>query len=342
MQIRSCKTRAIGMKHLNFLFWIILLVSLSAQSSNAQNPDLQLSEAERDSILKDYENIFPVWGKDVIKAGFDLPYPVGLNINTVYIGQPIAIDNLQLGIGDFPMQPVEFVQFDNAQSDVASYNLRADLWVLPFINVYGMFGQGWSKTNIKLKEPIALESGVEQKGVYWGIGFTSTIGIKKNFLAIDVNWSWADMELLNDPVRARILGLRYGRNFRLGGKKRLSVWIGTMNQNLESVTEGMVRLNEVLPGTIRDQLESRDYQNSLWYRILEDYQQAKVDHLVDAMIAGYDNGIVAYGLDKQVAARWNLLIGANLEFNKNWHLRVEAGLIKRYQVLLNLNYRFQL
>jgi hypothetical protein len=330
------------MRNENYLVSLILLILFINSTAFAQNPDLQLSNTERDSILKTYDNFFPIWGRDVIKAGFDLPYPVGLNVNAVYIGQPIAIDNLRLGIGDFPVQPVEFVQFDNAESDVASYNLRTDLWVLPFLNVYGMFGQGWSKTNVKLKQPIQLESGVEQKGTYWGVGFTTTIGIKKNFLAVDVNWSWADMELLNEPVRARILGLRYGRNFRLGGKKRLAVWVGTMNQNLESVTEGRVRLNEVLPGMVVEELETREYQNSLWYRLLEDYQQAKVDHLADRIIDGYDNGIIEYGLDKQVAALWNLLIGANLEFNKNWHLRVEAGLIKRYQVLVNLNYRFQL
>ena len=329
------------MKQLFYIFLGILLLNMLVRSGYAQNPDLQLSEAERDSILKDYNNFFPIWGEDVIKAGFDLPYPIGININAVYIGQPITIDHLQVGIGDFPMQPVEFVEFDNAQSSVASSNLRTDLWILPFINVYGIYGQGWSKTSVKLKEPIVLETAIEQKGTYWGTGFTSTMGIKKNFLAVDVNWTWADMELLNDPVRARILGLRYGRNFRLGGKKRLAVWIGTMHQNLETMTEGKVRLNEALPGTVIDQLETREYQNSLWYRLLEDYQQAKADHLVDALIAGY-NSIVEYELDKQVAARWNLLIGATFEFNKNWHLRLEAGLIKRYQVLLNLNYRFQL
>ncbi len=259
-----------------YILMVIIMVFATVESY-AQNPDLKLSQAERDSILKDYDNIFPIWGRKVVEAGFDIPYPAGLNINGYYAQQPIEINNLQLGIGNFPMQEVGIVQFGDSESRVATYNFRPDLWVLPFLNVYGIIGQGWTETDVKLSEPIEFETGVNQKGTYYGFGFTTAFGIKKNFMVIDINWSWADMELLSDPVRARVLGIRYGRNFILGGKKRLAVWVGTMNQNLETVTEGSVRLNEVLPGQVRDQLATREYQNSPAYRVLPQYRKDQVE-----------------------------------------------------------------
>ena len=45
-----------------------LLIGLSAlllplHAMAQQNPDLALSPAERDSILADYHQIFPIWGQ---------------------------------------------------------------------------------------------------------------------------------------------------------------------------------------------------------------------------------------------------------------------------------------
>ena len=56
-------------------FALAAATSAWATSASAQNPDLALSKAERDSILAHYKNRFPIWGRKAIERGFDLPYP---------------------------------------------------------------------------------------------------------------------------------------------------------------------------------------------------------------------------------------------------------------------------
>jgi hypothetical protein len=43
------------------------LIALAAHVAVAQNPDLALSQAERDSLLKNYHNRFPIWGRKAIE-----------------------------------------------------------------------------------------------------------------------------------------------------------------------------------------------------------------------------------------------------------------------------------
>lgn len=321
---------------------ISILVSflLFAGSISAQNPDLALTDAERDSTLKNYDQIFPIWGKQAAEKGFDLPHPVGVTINGLYMNQNILISNLGLSSGENPTQSVDFIKFKDNTSKISTLNARFDLWVFPFLNIYSYVGQGWTNTEVEISEPIEFVSSVDQPGQYFGLGITGAMGIKNNWLSVDANWSWAFLEKLKDPVRARIIGIRYGRTFKLGGKKRLAVWIGTMNQKFESITEGQIAISEALPPETLDKLE--DYQNSDWYQNLDQGQKIIADQLMEEILNRYDTAKINYRIDKAPANPWNLLIGANLEINKNWQVRAEAGLINRYSILAAVNYRFKL
>jgi hypothetical protein len=45
-----------------------------------------------------YDYIFPALGQKVYKAGFDIPYPIGLMGNYIWLDQGVVIDNMQLGL----------------------------------------------------------------------------------------------------------------------------------------------------------------------------------------------------------------------------------------------------
>lgn len=320
---------------------VVIVMLLSMQHIWAQNPDLALTQEEREERLKDYNNIFPIWGKKVIERGFDLPYPVGLNLNGLYMNQDILIGNLGLSTGDNPLQDVEFITFDNAISKITTANARLDVWLFPFLNVYGFLGKGWSTTIVKIAEPVAFESELKQVGNYYGFGLTGAIGIKRNWLSVDVNWSWTDLEKLEKPVRGRVLGLRLGRTIKLDKTKKLAFWVGAMNQKFETESNGSVLLSEVLPPDISDRFD--DYENSDWYNELRPPQQGVVDEIVQAIRdKNLGSLTVNYGLDKAPAYPWNMLIGSNFEINKHWQVRAEVGLIHRTSFFINLNYRFEL
>jgi hypothetical protein len=320
---------------------ILLLVVLTLTNIQAgHNANLKLTQAERDSILKDYDNIFPIWGRKAIERGFDLPYPVGINLNYLYMNQDIAISNLGLSVNDNPTQTVDFIQFDKADSRISTVNSRLDVWLFPFLSFYGLLGRASSETKVKIKEPVSFESSAKFSGNYYGFGLTTAIGVYQNWLSFDINWAWTDLDKLNEPVRSRIFSIRYGRTIEFSHHRKLAIWVGTMNQKLLNTTTGTVLMSEVLPPELGDQLE--DYQNSDWYQNLPPRDQAKVDVIMDRILNDFGGTSVNYSLDKQPDRPWNILLGGQYEFNKHWQVRAEVGFLKRFSILLNANYRFNL
>jgi len=321
------------------LFGILILV----RGILAQNPDLMLSSAERDSILKHYNRLFPLLGKKVIEKGFDLPYPYGANIIYFYMNQGIDINNIQLSLGDNQLKQIDFIQFGDNETVVNTVNARFDFWLLPFLNLYGLFGKGWSTTTVQPQivlpdQTIPFESSVSQSGLYYGLGFTFAMGLKQNWISLDMNWTWTDLELLEEPLKARVTGIRYGRTFRLRKQQRLAVWVGAMHQKFTTETYGSIYLKDALPGDVIDNINN--IPNQPGWNELPQWKKDLILEFIDAINNRWDSARINYGLDKGPSSPWNMIIGCNYEHNKHWHFRVEVGLIQRYSLLLNLNYRF--
>ena len=62
---------------------IVCFAVLMITGAQAQVPDYDpfLTEREKDSLATaEYPYIFPLFGKDVVRKGFELPLPVGINI----------------------------------------------------------------------------------------------------------------------------------------------------------------------------------------------------------------------------------------------------------------------
>src|SRR5512134_392304 len=334
---RSCRISSLAL--------VTGLLIAAGRPVRAQNPDLMLTQAQRDSILATYDNIFPIWGRKAIERGFDLPRPCGINLIGAYVDQGIEIGGLGLSTGDNPTVPISAITFGNNQSAIGTLNLRGDLWVLPFINVYGMLGLAQANTTVEVTNPVPFTSSVDQTGRYLGVGLTGSFGIKRNFAVVDVNWAWSDLEKLDDPVRSRVLSMRLGRAFKLSGTKRLSVWAGTMNVKFKTETEGTLPLSEAIPpetvDRIRGQLESID--TTQWYQDLSAVQQVVVDTIVSRLLgSNAGSTTINYYLDKAPSTPWNMLLGANLDLNRRWSVRSEVGFIGRVSALLSLVYRLDL
>jgi hypothetical protein len=314
---------------------LLLPLHLVAQ----QNPDLALTQAERDSVLAEYDQIFPIWGRKAIERGFSLPAPLGFNIGGFYANQDIVISDLGLGFNQ-PAQPVDFISFKGAQAKLTNFNVRADLWLFPFLNVYLMAGTGNGQTTVHLAEPVEFSTVADFKGSNFGIGFTGAFGIKRNFAVVDFNHQWGFSSLLKSPVPVNVLSMRYGKAFRVGQRHkrmRATVWIGTMFQSMKNATVGSINLADVVPpGT--DSLFN-GYQDSTWYQDLPPIQQALVDTLVQRLQTGLTTTVVNYTLNKKVADPWNLLIGGTYDVGRHWGLRGEVGFIGRKSFMLMANYR---
>lgn len=324
-----------------------LFVACSLAATAQYNTSLKRDTTDDEAKTAAYPYIFPIFGKDVVARGFDVPYPVGLNVIGIGITQPVTMNDFQLSFGqDVPTTPFPLVQFGDAKSTVASLNTRVDLWLFPFLNVYGLYGLASTNTQVTLEAPIKFTSSVDQTGKYYGVGLTSAFGFNGHWASVDVNWTWSDLELLEKPVLTRIVGIRLGHTFPLTDDgMKIAGWVGVMNAQLAVETKGSVPVADALPPDVLASIDNfyATYQESERYQALEKWQQMAVDKVIGQMQASdLRNTVVNYSMQKALAYPTNLLLGAQWEINKEWAIRSEFGLIGRWSVLLNLNYRFRI
>jgi hypothetical protein len=95
----------------------------------------------------EYNRTFPIGGEKLINRGYKLPLPYGLSIIGVHNTQDQSITgvNLTLGKGAVPPEDEELRPFPalniESESVTQSIQLKADVWLLPFLNVFGTIGR---------------------------------------------------------------------------------------------------------------------------------------------------------------------------------------------------------
>lgn len=347
------------MKKITTLFPIILAVfilnSINGYAQYSSKKVKSKHEKYTDSLKQvEYKYKFPIWGQKTYEKGFDIPYPVGIMANYMWMDQGIAIDNMQLGLKsdnlDIPLTSVDFIQFGDNSNTSYTFNVRPDLWIFPFLNVYGIFGYGNSHTEVNLVAPIELQSVVEQNIATAGFGVMGAGGIGPVWFSVDANFTWNKPELLDKATRVNVVGLRLGKTFAFKNKpeSNIAVWAGGMFIKMSSETNGQITLSEAIPG-LEDRADEIVANYGVWrdenYDDLTLAQKATVNNVLDPIVVRIDavdgSAIIRYGMDKQVSQKWNGIIGAQYQYNKHWMLRSEAGLIgDRKSFLLSLNYRF--
>lgn len=344
------------MKNTLLSITLLLLVSLTYQSASAQYSNKKVRpkyQSYTDSIKNhEYNYVFPIFGQKTYQKGFDIPYPAGIMANFMWLKQGIAISDLQLGVKtddkDIALTPVDFIEFGENTNTSYTVNIRPDLWIFPFLDVYGIFGYGNSHTEVNLVAPVELKSVVDQGLTTYGFGLLGAFGIGPIWFSVDANFTWNKPELLDKAVPVTVLGIRAGHTFVF--KKRpdrnFAIWIGAMRASMGAETIGEITLSDAIPPETwenKDEIVSEYY---VWYDNLPPVKQQIVDNTaVPEIINGLESAdgstIIRYGMNKQVKEMWNGLIGAQFQLNKHWMARSEAGVIgDRKSFLFSINYRF--
>jgi hypothetical protein len=347
-----------GIKQVMFIFLAAILAgaqTIYAQQASRKNLSSR-HQAYYDSLLKmDYDRVFPILGDKVYKKGFDIPFPIGIMINNFYGNQDMELSNLRIGVKtpDTTLGPADFsevIVFEKVNAEVYNINTRIDLWVLPFLNVYGLFMYiPYAKTEVVLSEPVQLSSAPEQSGWNWGLGIMGAGGVGPFWLQGDYNLTWSEMELLDNKVFTQVVGIRLGQVFpsKVSPEKNVSFWIGAMGIFLNNETVGEVSLDEALPDIPQEKIDEIKQSYSEWYNGLSQTGQQVADKILQRLqdkVNGRPTGdtYITYEMDKAPKSRWAGLVGAQYQFNKRWQLRAESNFIgkDRFSLLLSINYRF--
>jgi hypothetical protein len=239
-----------------------LLVSGPSFAQVFSNKEVGNKNAELVDSLKtaEYPYALPIWGAKVTKAGYSLPYSAGLSAQYFWQESAIIIDNLKVGFNNGEMYDLDgIVRFDDAGSRASAITVRPDVWLFPFLNVYGILGVAQASTDVKFGVWVPDSTGVEKevleagtvidfKTSTFGFGMTPTIGIGGGFLALDFNMAWTDVPQLSSPARSTVFGPRFGKSFKFKKPERgVAVWAGGFRVGFRSETEGSISLSEVFP-----------------------------------------------------------------------------------------------
>src|SRR4249920_2807346 len=134
----SNKTKQFLRKAMLVFFLAILSSLVFAQVFTNKEVGKQNAELV-DSLKKsEYPYSLPILGAKATKAGYNLPYSAGVSINYFWQQSDLIIENLSVGFNNGPMYDLdEIVRFDKAKTTASATTIRPDIWLFPFLNIYG-------------------------------------------------------------------------------------------------------------------------------------------------------------------------------------------------------------
>ncbi|MFT4580246.1 MAG: hypothetical protein ACI9UO_003102, partial [Nitrospinales bacterium] len=336
-----------------------------------------------DSLKKtDYPYVLPIWGDKAVEAGFDIPYSAGLGVNYLWQESKVKINELSVGVNNSQLFDLdEIVRFNDATATSNIVNFRPDIWLFPFLNIYGIIAVSetstmvdfgvWAPNGTSTEEIFNYQTTANFNATSLGFGITPTVGVGGGWLALDMNFTWTDIPELDKPNYSFVFGPRLGKSFQLKKpESNVAIWVGGFRVAFGGdLTTGGLSLSEVLPedgnlqgklNTGLDKIEIKSRELDEWYNGLSPVQQTVNTPKYNAalrVLAGANqaltglsdaaenatNSTINYSLNKGLKDKWNFITGAQYQLNKHWMIRGEAGFLKsRTQALVGLQYRFGL
>ena len=329
----------------------------------------------------EYPYVFPFWGEKVQKKGIQLPFSAGLGVNYLWQESDLVINNLSVGFNNNQMVELnEVIRFNSAVASLSGINLRPDLWVLPFLNVYAILAMAKTSTSIDAglwlpdssnnwHEITTISSTANFDATTFGFGLTPTMGIGGGWIALDLNFAWTDIAALSKPAFSFVFGPRLGKTFQLNDRDMtLAFWVGGFRLSIASETSGSLNLSELFPvdelqvkvdqGMIRVE-ESQNQVDGWWDGLtpveqknpvnIAKYETANraIDKVgstlsnLDGALSNAETATVQYSLEKGQKELWNFIIGTQFQLNRSWMIRAEYGFLgARQQFISGIQYRF--
>lgn len=281
-------------------------------------PELDAPPADGPSAIEPHWSGLPIFGVEARERGFDIPLPFGTGVVFYREEQPLRVDGLRLSTGStvIDLDPL----LNPSEVDARQWNLagRVDAWILPFLNVYGIFGYTEGSSSLDLTIPsIGLLPGrtvpveLDYEGPTYGGGITLAGGLAPIpdddltvFGVLDANFTVTDLDFTNtvldsnSEIEAGVASMRLGVRDVLFehdalGRVTGALWVGAMYQDIaQTIAVGV-------PGT-------------------------------------------PFGveIDQTPQEPWNALVGGRLELGPNVDLLVEVGFLERTSVTVGATWRF--
>ncbi|MEH6570312.1 MAG: hypothetical protein V7709_14625 [Halioglobus sp.] len=217
--------------------------------------------SSQDTIRLNLQRRLPFYADEVRKLGFELPKTYGLGVAAHYQTGDIDMQGFRVaGIditGDLPLiDPLG----SDLESDVLTGQLRADFWVLPFLNVSLHLGKMETESDVTLRFTpgfqtlVELTEGVElpefytfetkTSGTTAGIGLLTGFQYEQLVMSVGVNYLETITEDTNVELEALLWMGLVGYDF---GGIGLQALAGIQYLDTDSTIEGRIDLDNGKP-----------------------------------------------------------------------------------------------
>lgn len=266
------------------VLWIWPTVAmLLATASPAQPSEPASGEAE----MKRWSSFLPLMAEEARRRGYDLPLPFGITLIYNYLERDILVNDLSIGIDGAPVSSVSSYVDLGSTSHVHVGLARADVWLLPFLNLYMLLGGidnvSTTRAFVTLPGPgsrtLELSGKTELNGFVGGGGLTVVAGYEQFFLMADANYTQTDLGF-DDSFRALVMSTRAGWHGRIHGLAS-RFWAGIMYWDTRNIARATLDVPDV--------------------------------------------GRVSFEADQGPLNPWNPSIGASAAFSKQWEAFAEYG-----------------
>ena len=336
---------------MKIVFSLLIIASINLNAQTYSNKVVGKKNSELIDSLKvvEYPYALPIWGEKVTQLGFDIPYSAGLSAQYLWQESEILINNLMVGFNNGQMFNLdEIVRFNDATAVTNGINVRPDIWLFPFLNIYGILAKSNNKTNVDfgIYTPGNFEIDIPNRDIDWemvkvmdlnttaefdattfGFGLTPTMGVGGGWMAFDMNFTWTDIEELDKPASVFVFGPRFGKSFQFKKpEQNLAIWVGGFRVMMNTGTSGSLNLSELLPG-MDDQIQNG-------FDKVEEGQQ-KVDEWWDSLPSGILGQENPKNIAKKAAAEGVLNLTSNVLDAASRAETVQYSLDKRQKNMWN-------
>ncbi len=313
---------------LTFLLFSGIKLSFAQQSGLGlvidKNP-LKIGKTEmQNKTAHPLFNGLPLFKKRFKGQGKQVEYPFGAGISSFYYKQKYFASALWLTsvspiTGD-TIHAWADTLIQNTHANESQLYIRPNLWLFPFINVYGILGYSRGVVSPNLIAPkivvdfpglgeqtidttIKIMEKLPYNGPIYGGGVTLAMGFRHLFFSADYHYTVIIPENIETRFTLHTFTPKAGMIFTFSGME-VDVWLGAMYFSNKQTMHGQVNV--------------KDFSETL----------AKV--IGDT--ADYTGNIVP-------VHTWNFLAGAVVEISGQHRLLIEGGFVNRTQ--LNIGYEFR-
>lgn len=292
----------------------------------------------------------PIWKAEAEERGYVLPKAFGVSIGYMHVEQGINVNSIDLGglktnlgnagteekcigipifgqcqgwiIPAIPANiPVNDIIIDTKggfqESDVIT--LRADMWLFPFLNFYGIVGKinGYSETTIDVAldlgtpgNPISIVKDapfrLDLDGNMYGAGVVVAGGYQEWFTIIDASYTKTNLTVIDGGIDSIVVTPRVGYDFTNHGHP-IRLWVGGQYQNIQQTLKGNLR--DLFPRELVDLIEQ-------------------------------DGETARFEVKQELASEWNTVVGFNYVINSTFNVIGEFGFGDRKSSFITLDARF--